>query len=183
MTHAPGSRAPCAVLAVQPEPAPARRLPPAQHVTGAVASFLPHCRHRDNVSKYNLADGLVVRDSTDGVVSHNDLHDNCSGLTFVNTNSSMPVAHWVVRDNTMSHNNLFCPLGDLDAPFSPVAGNGIAIAGGQDIVLRHNTVADNQGSTFLSGGSSWSPRPAKVGAMLPTTPSSRTRWRTTSRPT
>ena len=86
-----------------------------------------------------------------GSVTGNTLHDNCSGLVFLNTGTIAGVSNWRASHNTAVHNDIFCPAGDL--PFS-LTGVGILIAGGDHILLRDNTVRANQPSgppTFING--------------------------------
>jgi parallel beta-helix repeat protein len=87
--------------------------------------------------------GILVRDSTMGSVTGNALHDNCSGLVFLNTGIFAGVSNWQASHNTAAHNDIFCPVGEL--PFS-LTGLGVLVAGGDHILLRDNTVRANQPS-------------------------------------
>jgi parallel beta-helix repeat protein len=112
---------------------------------GAEATIIDNTAHNDRW-------GILARDSTVGRIVGNTLHDNCSGLVFLNTGTSTGVQNWVATDNTATHNDKSCP-GDSDVPFS-LSGVGILIAGGQHIMLQGNTVRDNQPSgspTTLNG--------------------------------
>jgi parallel beta-helix repeat protein len=107
---------------------------------------------KDNTAYADLW-GILARDSTTGRITGNTLHDNCSGLVFLNTGTSLGVQNWVATDNTATHNDNFCPGSKTGLPFT-LTGLGILIAGGQHIVLRHNTVRANQPSgppTTLNG--------------------------------
>ena len=89
--------------------------------------------------------GILVRDSIGGRVIDNTLHDNCSGLVFLNTGTIAGVKDWVATDNTANHNNHFCPGNVTGLPFT-LTGLGVLIAGGEHILLRDNTVRANQPS-------------------------------------
>ncbi len=147
---------------------------------------------KDNTAHDDLW-GILVRDSSTGRVTGNTLHDNCSGLVFLNTGVGTGVKDWVATDNSANHNNNSCPGSATGLPFT-LTGLGILIAGGQHIVLRDNTVRANQpggppttvNGVALSGGSWSSPRhisrssPMESwGATPRATPSWTTRRRTT----
>ena len=107
---------------------------------------------KDNTAHDDLW-GILVRDSSTGRVTGNTLHDNCSGLVFLNTGIGTGVKDWVATDNRATHNNNFCPGSATGLPFT-LTGLGILIAGGQHIMLRDNTVRANQPSgppTTLNG--------------------------------
>jgi hypothetical protein len=89
--------------------------------------------------------GILVRDSATGIVTGNMLHDNCSGLVFLNTGTSTGVHNWLVSHNTTIHNDNYCPSYVTGLPFT-LTGLGVLIAGGTQIVLRENTVRANQPS-------------------------------------
>jgi parallel beta-helix repeat protein len=97
--------------------------------------------------------GILVRDSATGSITGNILHDNCSGLVFLNTGTSTGVHNWRASQNTAIHNDNFCPGNVTGLPFT-LTGLGILIAGGDHIVLRENTVRANQPSgdpTIIDG--------------------------------
>ena len=56
--------------------------------------------------------GILVRDSARGSVTDNLLHDNCSGLVFLNTGTITGVHDWLASHNIAARNNNFCPAGD-----------------------------------------------------------------------
>jgi len=101
-----------------------------------------HFTIKDNTASANLW-GILVRDSSAGRITGNTLHDNCSGLVFLNTGIGTGVKDWVASDNIATHNDEFCPGSTTGLPFT-LTGLGILIAGGQHIVLQHNTVRANQ---------------------------------------
>ncbi|MDQ6675158.1 MAG: right-handed parallel beta-helix repeat-containing protein [Chloroflexota bacterium] len=108
---------------------------------------------RDNTAHDDLW-GILVRDASGGQITDNTLHDSCSGLVFLNSGTGTTgVQDWVATDNTVTHNNNFCP-GDMTLlPFN-LTGVGILIGGGRHIVLRDNMVRGNQPSgptTTLNG--------------------------------
>jgi len=97
--------------------------------------------------------GILVRDSATGSVTGNTLHDNCSGLVFLNTGTQTGVHDWQASQNTAAHNDNFCPGYVTGLPFT-LTGLGVLIAGGDHIVLRDNTVIANQPSgapTIIDG--------------------------------
>jgi parallel beta-helix repeat protein len=100
---------------------------------------------RDNTA-YDDLWGILVRDSSVGLITGNTLHDSCSGLVFLNsgTNPTGP-QHWLAAGNTVIHNDNSCPSARTLLPFN-LSGVGIMIAGGSHIVLANNTVRDNQPS-------------------------------------
>jgi parallel beta-helix repeat protein len=100
---------------------------------------------RDNTA-YDDLWGILVRDSSVGLVSGNTLHDSCSGLVFLNsgTNATGP-RYWLAEGNIITHNNNSCPSDEYGLPFN-LSGVGVLIAGGSHIVLANNTVQGNQPS-------------------------------------
>jgi parallel beta-helix repeat protein len=103
---------------------------------------------RDNTVT-NALWGVLVRDSSRGVVAGNTLHDNCAGLVFLNTGAPVGpgggfrgVGDVLATGNTATHNDNFCPGGD-ELPFD-LTGLGILIFGGHHIVLQNNAVSANQ---------------------------------------
>ena len=87
--------------------------------------------------------GILVRDSAHADVTGNTLHDNCSGLVFLNTGTLSGAGHVVATGNTAIHNDNLCPGNETGLPFT-LTGLGILIAGGDHIVLQGNTVRANQ---------------------------------------
>jgi parallel beta-helix repeat protein len=97
--------------------------------------------------------GILVRDSATGSVTGNILHDNCSGLVFLNTGTSTGVHNWQASHNTAAQNDDYCLGSVTGLPFT-LTGLGVLIAGGDHIVLRENTVRANQPSgapTIIDG--------------------------------
>jgi parallel beta-helix repeat protein len=104
---------------------------------------------RDNTVT-NALWGVLVRDSSRGMVSGNTLHDNCAGLVFLNTGAPVGpggafhgVGDVVASGNSATHNDNFCP-GSADALPFDLTGLGILIFGGHQIVLENNVVSANQ---------------------------------------
>jgi parallel beta-helix repeat protein len=106
----------------------------------------PHANFtiKDNTAHDDLW-GILVRDSTQGTVSGNTLHDSCAGLVFLNTGTIAGVQHWVATGNVATHNDNLCPGSATGLPFT-LSGLGTLIAGGEHIVLQGNTVTNNQPS-------------------------------------
>jgi parallel beta-helix repeat protein len=97
--------------------------------------------------------GVLARDSSQGHITHNTVHDNCAGLVFLNTGALRGDRDFVATDNTSTHNNSYCPGSATGLPFT-LTGLGILIAGGAHILLHGNTVRANQPSgppTTLAG--------------------------------
>jgi hypothetical protein len=101
--------------------------------------------------------GMLVLVSSGGLVAHNQLTSNCSGLTLTNGASvgDAPTSRWVIRDNDASYNNRACPgAGNGPGAEPPVSGNGVAVWGARGIVISHNTVTGNRpsGPSDIPGG-------------------------------
>jgi parallel beta-helix repeat protein len=120
------------------------------HTTSDAGFYMGDSPHADFTISDNAAYddlwGILVRDSSVGVVTGNTLHDSCSGLVFLNsgTNSVGP-QHWFAAGNTITHNDRSCLKADSGLPFD-LSGVGVLIAGGSHIALADNTVRDNQPS-------------------------------------
>jgi parallel beta-helix repeat protein len=84
--------------------------------------------------------GIFVRDSSQGVVQDNHVHDNCTGLLVLDTASDIPVVGWRVTGNQAWHNNRFCAGDGGDA------GRGIVVAGARRTTIASNTIWDNHTS-------------------------------------
>jgi parallel beta-helix repeat protein len=90
--------------------------------------------------------GILVRDSSVGTVTDNNLQHNCSGLVFLNTGAGLGVQRWVASGNIASHNDksyVLCTSDVTELPFT-LTGLGMLILGGEHILLRHNTVSANR---------------------------------------
>ena len=102
---------------------------------------------------YADAWGILARDSSEGHITHNTVHDNCAGLVFLNSGAGSGALKWAATDNTARHNNKYCPGSPTELPIT-LTGLGILIAGAEHIVLHDNTVRANQPSgppTTLDG--------------------------------
>jgi len=109
---------------------------------------------KNNTASNNLW-GILVRDSATGSITGNTLHDNCSGLVFLNTGTSEGVHNWRASHNVATQNNNFCAGGvtGTGLPFN-LTGLGILMGGTEHILLQDNTVSANQPSgdlTILNG--------------------------------
>jgi parallel beta-helix repeat protein len=90
--------------------------------------------------------GILVRDSSVGTVTNNNLQHNCSGLVFLNTGAGVGVHHFQASGNIASHNDksyALCTSDVTELPFT-LTGLGMLILGGEHILLQHNTVSANQ---------------------------------------
>lgn len=94
--------------------------------------------------------GIFLREARHGDVTANDIHDNCAGILFLDEPGFPRAGSYTVSDNHIHHNSAVCE-GDDGAPFG---GLGIALAGGQGNLIRHNLIARNRagGPSFLHGG-------------------------------
>lgn len=97
--------------------------------------------------------GIFLRDSAYGLIEDNDVHNNCIGIIVLDTGAPTTAGHYTIQDNQAHQNNKFCPADPEGGP--AVSGVGIALIGGNDDVVRHNTVWGNKPSksnTFNPSG-------------------------------
>ena len=78
-------------------------------------------RVKGNVSRHNLGEGLLFRDSLGGKIHDNTFVGNCAGIFLLDTGAPGIGGQVRVYDNTVTANNNACPAGD-DAP--PLSGIG-----------------------------------------------------------
>jgi parallel beta-helix repeat protein len=97
---------------------------------------------RGNSSSGNL-EGIFLRDSSNGLVEDNRIHDNCAGIVVLETGAPDPSGNWDLLGNVAKRNNEACPGGDEQPPIS---GVGIALAGTDEVIVEENTVIDNRPS-------------------------------------
>jgi parallel beta-helix repeat protein len=116
-----------------------------------------HAKVVHNVSYGNATGGeegigILIRDSTDGEVRDNVVHDNCAGIVIVDSGENPdPAEHWKAEHNLSTNNNAVCAGEPGGAP--PMSGLGLALLGTHDVHVEHNTVLNNVGSSFpFSGG-------------------------------
>ncbi len=118
----------------------------------------PHAKAvvRDNRAYKNVGPegfGFLFRDSSMGVVRNNRAWGNCVGMVFVDTGENPdPLSRWTVKNNVLAHNNASCEGEEEGAP--PTSGVGIAVLGGDRVVLSHNRVFGNRpsGPSAFQGG-------------------------------
>jgi hypothetical protein len=101
--------------------------------------------------------GILVASVSGGVLSDNELTDNCSGITLVGEGltGGADTHDWVVSHNNTIGNNAACPaVGTPPLAEPPISGNGIAVWGVRDIVVSHNNVSGNHptGTSAIAGG-------------------------------
>jgi hypothetical protein len=103
---------------------------------------------RRNVSWGN-ANGIFIRDASDGEIVKNKSFSNCVGFLFLNLGGG--VEDWVVRENQAYLNNVACE-GEGDEP--GLSGAGILAAGTKDLEIFDNGVFGNAptGDSIVSGG-------------------------------
>jgi parallel beta-helix repeat protein len=87
--------------------------------------------------------GVFLRDAAHGDVVGNAIHDNCIGILNLETSSPVRAGRFSMLDNTIRHNNAFCPGGG--GPPS-TSGTGIAILGGRGNTIEGNVIARNRPS-------------------------------------
>jgi parallel beta-helix repeat protein len=94
--------------------------------------------------------GFFLRDANSGELRGNKAHNNCMGISLLNTGGPNNTHGWTIVDNDANQNNRACPGGE--GP--PLSGVGIGILGASNNHILHNTVWGNQpsGPTVTSGG-------------------------------
>jgi hypothetical protein len=98
--------------------------------------------------------GFLFRDSSWGRVWGNTATGNCAGMVFVDTSENpAPATHWMVWDNTASHNNMACAA-EQGGGAPPLSGIGITLFGASDSTLWNNRTNNNapSGPSVFSGG-------------------------------
>lgn len=95
--------------------------------------------------------GLLLRDTSGGLVARNRISGNCAGMIVISTSAS-PVTGWTVRANTVRGNSLACKPPEEGGP--PVSGLGIGLLGTGNTLVSGNLVAGNAPTeqTPLAGG-------------------------------
>lgn len=101
-----------------------------------------------NHSYENDGFGILIREASHGVISGNNLHDNCLGILFLDMGTGAD--DWKVFGNQVNENNRVC---ELEEGF-PVSGAGIVVSGGSDILITFNAVFGNNSDSpsIASGG-------------------------------
>ena len=99
---------------------------------------------------FHNGNGIFFRDSRGGVISDNNTHDNCIGILALDTAAGAHDGDVVIRNNTSSRNNQFCPA--TEGPAN--GGIGVGIGGADHVVVRDNTITNNhqQPGTDIPGG-------------------------------
>ncbi|MET8246018.1 right-handed parallel beta-helix repeat-containing protein [Streptomyces sp. NPDC005202] len=93
--------------------------------------------------------GVTVRRLRNLSLTRNDITGNCAGV-FVVGDENMPKAgDLTVRENRVTQNNKYCPK-TARLPF--LQGSGIVLTGAEDTLVTGNMIADNAGTSPLSGG-------------------------------
>lgn len=113
---------------------------------------------KGNVSYRNSGDegdGILIRDSSNGDVSANNVWGNCVGITVVDSGENPDgVSNWHVDNNTATANNAAC-TGEEGGP-PPISGIGILVLGGSRVIVEENTATGNGpgagGGPFPPGG-------------------------------
>jgi len=95
-----------------------------------------------NRSYRNAAEGVLLRDSTDALISNNVLWGNCVGLFVLETGQPAPSGLAVVTHNRVRDNNRFCPAEVGGHP--ALSGIGIGLLGTHDSVVLDNEVSGHR---------------------------------------
>ncbi len=93
--------------------------------------------------------GIFVRHAHDVHIAYNRAYDNCQGILVLDEGQRGGAGHVTIRYNSVSHNNKVCPASH-EAP--PLSGGGILLLGATHTVVAHNSVLNNRGHDFNSGG-------------------------------
>jgi len=91
--------------------------------------------------------GLFLRDVSLGGVTGNQFHDNCIGILNLDTPGPVRAGRFTITENTIEHNNAFCPGGGGEPS---TAGIGIAIVGGRGNTIQGNVIARNRTSRNIA---------------------------------
>ncbi|MCM2577384.1 right-handed parallel beta-helix repeat-containing protein [Streptomyces meridianus] len=93
--------------------------------------------------------GVTLRRIRNLSVHHNTISGNCGGVFVVGDEGVPAAGDMTIRSNIVYKNNKFC-AGNSRLP--AIQGAGIVLTGAQDTTVSRNFVADNNGSSPLSGG-------------------------------
>ncbi|MHB9857192.1 right-handed parallel beta-helix repeat-containing protein [Streptomyces sp. YIM S03343] len=93
--------------------------------------------------------GITVRRLRNLTVERNFASGNCAGVFVVGDENKPKAGSLTVAENTVTRNNKSCPK---TARLAALQGSGIVLTGVDDTLVTRNLVADNQGSSPLSGG-------------------------------
>ncbi|GAB2730755.1 right-handed parallel beta-helix repeat-containing protein [Streptomyces bullii] len=93
--------------------------------------------------------GLTVRRLRNMTVAYNHATGNCAAVFVVGDETPPRAGALTVRDNRILANNKHCPKTPR-LPF--LQGSGIVLTGAEDTLVTRNEVADNKGTSPLSGG-------------------------------
>jgi nitrous oxidase accessory protein NosD len=91
-------------------------------------------------------EGMFVGDSAHGLISHNRVRGDCTGIAALDEGQpdDTPLADVRITHNAVVANNRFCAGDDEGQPSE--SGNGIALVGAQHFTVTHNVVLDNHGA-------------------------------------
>ncbi len=111
-------------------------------------------RAYDNGTGGAEGDGILIRDSSHGVVVSNRVWANCLGINFVDSGENpAPLTGWKALGNRSTENDRACSGEMGGAP--PLSGIGILLGGSDHVLLAGNVVDDNTPGGFSaipSGG-------------------------------
>ncbi|MEU6476264.1 right-handed parallel beta-helix repeat-containing protein [Streptomyces sp. NPDC047017] len=93
--------------------------------------------------------GVTVRRLRDLTVAANEITGNCAGVFVVGDENKPKAGAVTVRDNRVVQNNKYCAKTER-LPF--LQGSGIVLTGAEKSEITDNTVAQNSGTSPLSGG-------------------------------
>jgi parallel beta-helix repeat protein len=97
--------------------------------------------------------GIFLRDASHGVVRRNKVHDNCAGIVVLETGAPDQAEQWRLKKNVVRHNQEACE-GEPEEGEPGLSGIGIALAGADHVLVKHNQVRGNKptGDSLISGG-------------------------------
>lgn len=86
--------------------------------------------------------GVFLRDSQNGEVTGNLIHDNCVGILNIDFPGSANAGHYHIAGNQIHDNSAVCPGESRDDP--PLSGVGILIANADRDLVEDNVISTNR---------------------------------------
>ena len=88
--------------------------------------------------------GIFLRDSQNGDVVGNLIHDNCVGILNIDLPGSAGAGHYRIAENDIHDNSAFCPRGGPGDP--ALSGIGVLIANADRDRIEDNVISTNRAS-------------------------------------
>ena len=99
---------------------------------------------------WNNEFGILIRHARGVTVNDNVLRANCQGILVLDDGQAGGAGNAAIEDNSVSANNADCkPSSDVPVELK---GGGILLLGATHTLVAHNSVYDNAGKQFNSGG-------------------------------